>query len=193
MQTFCLTLLLFAFEANRDFRFCVDYKKLNAITKRNRYFLPFIDKVIRKILVYKYLIRLDVISVLIKLWMHSKNMNGTIFITFWSFFKYQVLPFGLTNSLNLFQQNISDISLEYLNAFSEAYLDYIFIYSKIKKDYWEHVKLILEKLEDTDRLINIKKCKFNVEKLLSWCFSIWSGHIYIDFRMIETIVNLNHS
>ncbi len=193
MRTFCSTLLLFAFEANRDFRFCVDYKKLNAITKRNRYFLPFIDKVIRKILVYKYLIRLDVISVLIKLWMHSKNMNGTIFITFWSFFKYQVLLFGLTNSLNLFQQNISDISFEYLNAFSEAYLDYIFIYSKIKKDYWEHVKLILEKLEDTDRLINIKKCKFNVEKLLSWCFSIRSGHIYIDLRMIETIVNLNHS
>ncbi len=40
--------VLFALKANEDLRFCVDYRKLNAITRRNRYSLPLIDEMIGK-------------------------------------------------------------------------------------------------------------------------------------------------
>jgi len=49
------SLILFALKANKDLRFCVDYQKLNAITKRNRYSLSLINEMIDKIVGCKHL------------------------------------------------------------------------------------------------------------------------------------------
>jgi len=53
--------VLFALKANEDLRFCVYYRKLNAIIKRNRYHLPLIEEVIGKIVGCKHLTRLNII------------------------------------------------------------------------------------------------------------------------------------
>jgi len=47
--------VLFALKANEDLQFCVDYQKLNAIIKRNRYSLSLIDEMINKIVDCKHL------------------------------------------------------------------------------------------------------------------------------------------
>lgn len=54
--------VLFALKANGDLKFCVDYQKLNAIIKSDWYLLPLIEKVIGKIIGWKYLTRLDIIA-----------------------------------------------------------------------------------------------------------------------------------
>ena len=41
--------VLFIEKPNKELRFCVDYKKLNAIIKRNRYFISLINKVLTRI------------------------------------------------------------------------------------------------------------------------------------------------
>ena len=41
--------ILFAEKSNDDLRFCVDYRRLNQITKRNRYFISLIDEVLVRI------------------------------------------------------------------------------------------------------------------------------------------------
>ncbi len=63
--------ILFALKANEDLRFCVNYWKLNAIIKRNRYSLSLIDEMIDKIVDCRHLTRLDIISTFNKLRMHS--------------------------------------------------------------------------------------------------------------------------
>ena len=94
--------MLFALKSNGDLRFCVDYRKLNIITKRNRYFLPLIEEIIEKLIEYKHLMRLNVIVVFNKLRMHSNSENLIIFITILGSYKYYVLPFGLINKLSIF-------------------------------------------------------------------------------------------
>ncbi len=49
------SLILFTLKINDDFRFCVNYQKLNVIIKRNRYFLSFINEMIDKIIDCKHL------------------------------------------------------------------------------------------------------------------------------------------
>jgi len=49
------SLILFILKANENLQFCVDYQKLNAIIKRNRYFLSLINEVIDKIVDCKHL------------------------------------------------------------------------------------------------------------------------------------------
>ncbi len=92
-----------------DLRFCVDYRKLNAISKRNRYSLPLIDEVIGKIVGCKHLTRLNIISAFNKLRMHPDSEDYTTFITALGAYKYKVLPFGLTNGLAFFQQYMNDV------------------------------------------------------------------------------------
>jgi len=66
-QIFYFFLILFAFKANEDFRFCVNYQKLNVIFKRNKYSLSLINEIIDKIVSCKHLTRLNIISAFNKL------------------------------------------------------------------------------------------------------------------------------
>ncbi len=101
--------VLFALKVNGDLRFCVDYRKLNAIIKRNRYSLPLIDEVIDKIVGCKHLTRLNIISAFNKLRMHFDSEDYTTFITALGAYKSKVLSFGLTNGPASFQQYMNDV------------------------------------------------------------------------------------
>jgi len=73
--------VLFALKSNRDLRFYIDYRKLNALTKRNRYPLPLIDEVIDKIRGYSHLTRLDIISTFNKIRIDPDSKDYTTFTT----------------------------------------------------------------------------------------------------------------
>ena len=89
--------VLFAEKLNEGLRFCVDYRKLNAIIKRNRYFISLIDEILIRIQDCKYFTRLNIITVFNKLRMHSNNENFITFVISLETYKYRVLLFELTN------------------------------------------------------------------------------------------------
>ena len=75
----------------------MNYRKLNAIIKRNYYLIFLIEKVFIKMINCKYLIKLNIIAVFNKLRMHLNNKNLIIFIIFMKIYKYYILSFDLTN------------------------------------------------------------------------------------------------
>jgi len=111
------SLVLFTLKANEDLWFCIDYQKLNAIIKRNRYSLSLINKMIDKIVDCKHLTQLDIISTFNKLQMHSDSENYTIFIIALEVYKSKMLSFKLINDSVLFQQYMNDILWDFLNDF----------------------------------------------------------------------------
>ena len=80
----------------------MNYRKLNAIIKRNRYSLSLIKKIIKKLIKYKYLIRLNVIIIFNKLRIYLNSENLITFITTLRFYKYYILSFDLINELSIF-------------------------------------------------------------------------------------------
>ena len=94
--------MLFALKSNSNLRFYIDYRKLNIITKKNRYSFSLIKKVIEKIINYKYLTRLDIIITFNKLRIHPDSEDFIIFIIILRAYKYRVLLFNLINNLNSF-------------------------------------------------------------------------------------------
>ena len=107
-KTLYFSSILFAMKVNEDLQFCVNYRKLNIMTKRNRYFLLLIKKIIEKIIECKYFIKLNIIAVFNKFRMHFDSENYTTFIITLSVYKYRVLSFELINELSSFQQYIND-------------------------------------------------------------------------------------
>jgi hypothetical protein len=52
--------VLFVYKANRSLRFCINYYKLNAITKKNRYPLLLIDETLARLAKAKIFTKLDI-------------------------------------------------------------------------------------------------------------------------------------
>ena len=89
--------VLFIEKLNEKLRFCVDCKKFNVIIKRNRSFILLINESLIKIQDYKYLTRLNIITIFNKLRMHLNIENFIIFVIFLKIYKYSVLSFELIN------------------------------------------------------------------------------------------------
>ena len=110
--------ILFAAKFNESFRFCVDYRKLNVIIKKNRYSILFIEKTFVRVMSCKYLTKLNIIAVFNKLRMHSNSENLIIFVIFMKVYKHHVLSFDLTNESTSYQHYMNDVLFEYLNDFT---------------------------------------------------------------------------
>jgi len=181
--------ILFILKANKYLRFCVDYRKLNAIIKRNHYSLLLINEVIDKIVDCKHLTRLNIISMFNKLWMHFNSENYTIFIIALEAYKSKVLFFELINNSASFQQYMNDILWDFLNDFCQVYLDDILIYSKTQWEHKQHVKMILSKLWEADLQMNIRKCKFNVEEIIFLKVIVSEQNLCMNSIKVKVIVN----
>ncbi len=187
------SLILFIEKKDDSLRFCVDYRKLNALIKRDHYSLSLIDETLVCIQESKYLTRLNIIVAFNKLRMHSDNKDLTIFITSFDFYKYHVMSFELINDLTFYQHYMNDVLFNYLHQFCQTYLDDIIIYSKTLKKHKQHVRLVLHRLQETDLQMNINKCKFHVQKIFFLRLLLFIEKLKMNFRKVQAVVKWSTS
>jgi len=157
--------ILFVKKKDDSLCFCMNYWKLNALIKRDRYSILLINEVLAWIQDSKYLTWLNIIIAFNKLHMSSESENLTTFVTFFNVYKYRVMLFELINEFAFFQHYINDVLFDCLHKFCQTYLNDILIYSKILKEHKTHVKEVLDKLHEADLQIDIDKCKFKIQKI----------------------------
>ncbi len=187
------SLILFVEKKDDSLRFCVDYRKLNALIKRDRYFLSLIHETLARIQDSRYLIRLNIIVVFNKLRMHSSSEDLTIFIISFDFYKYHVMSFELINDSTFYQHYMNDVLFDYLHQFCQIYLDDIIIYSKTLKKHKRHVRLVLHRLRETDLQMNINKCKFHVQKIFFLKLLLFIEELKMNLRKVQAVVEWSTS
>ncbi len=184
---------LFIEKKDDSLRFCVNYRKLNALIKRNRYFLSLIDETLARIQDNRYLTQLNIIIIFNKLHMHLSSEDLTIFIIFFDFYKYHVMFFELINDSTFYQHYMNDVLFDYLHQFCQIYLDDIIIYSKTLKKHKQHVQLVLHRLWKTDLQMNINKCKFHVQKIFFLRLLLFIEELKINLRKVQAVVKWSTS
>ncbi len=183
-----VSLILFIEKKDESLRFCIDYRKLNALIKRNHYSLSLIDETFTHIQESKYLTQLNIIVAFNKLHMHSDSEDLTIFIIFFNSYKYHVMLFKLTNESMFYQHYMNDVLFKYLHQFCQIYLNDIIIYSKILKKHKQHVWLILNRLREIDLQIDINKCKFHVQKIIFLELLMSIEELKMNSQKIQAVV-----
>ena len=181
--------MLFAIKFNDALRFCVDYRKLNVIIKRNRYFIFLIDETLVKLINCKYITKLNVIVVFNKLRMNLVNEKFITFICSLNAYKYHVLSFDLINESINYQHYMNDIFFDFLNDFVQCYLDDILIYSKTRKKHTQHVRLMFQRLIKIELQIDIKKSQFYVQKTKFLEVLIFIERIRMNLKKVTVIVD----
>ena len=100
-----------------DLRFCVDYRKLNAVTKPDMYPLPRIDDMLESFNGAAWFTTLDLASGYWQVEMHEPDVEKTAFVTPFGLYEFLVMPFGLSYAPGTFQRLMNRIFQEYLGQF----------------------------------------------------------------------------
>ena len=73
----------------------------------------------------------------------AEDRHKIAFLLFWGFYKYNVMPLGLTNTPVAFQRLMYRIFHEFLDKFLGVYIDDLLVYSKSLEEHMQYLRLML--------------------------------------------------
>jgi len=167
-------------KANGDLRVCVDYRKLNALTRKDAYPIPRIDELLSRPAKAKFFTKFDIRAAFNRIRMDPDSEEYTTFRTRYGTYKCKVLPFGLCNGPATYQRYMNDVLVDYLDDFCIAYLDDILIYSEDEVTHTLHVKQVLERLRQAGLHVDIKKSEFHVNRTKYLGYVLTSQGLEVD-------------
>src|ERR1019366_8367496 len=179
--------ILFIRKKSGALRLYIDFRKLNSITRKDRYPLPLLEETIRRLARAKIYTKLDIQSAFNKIRMDPSSEELTSFRTRYGQYKCKVLPFRLTNRPATYQRYINDVLFNYLDDFCTTYLDDIIIYSDNELEHTEHVRKVLQRLLKAGLYVNIQKSEFKVKKTKLLGFIIRNEGIEVDPEKVSVI------
>ena len=167
--------------------FCINYRCLNKLTKKDAYPIPLIEKTLAQLKNAKVFIKINIRQAFHKLRTAADLEDYTTFASRFGAFKWKVLSLGLMSGPALWQRFINNVLWKYLNKFCMAYLDDILIYSSSLKEHKNHMRLVLAKLREFGIQANVNKYKFYVIKTKYLELIISTKGIKVDSAKIKAI------
>ena len=138
-------------------RLVLDFRKLNAITKRDSYPLPSIDLCLSLLRNAKYFSTIDLLSGFHQLDMKQDAIEKTAFNTHFGHFEFLRMPFGLMNAPASFQR-VMDITLDGLKFTScLVFIDDILVFSEDFDSHIQRLQQVFERLKLSGLKIKPKK------------------------------------
>lgn len=174
---------------NGKLRVCVDYKKLNAVTRKDYYPLPFIDEILEEVAGHEWYSFGDGYSGYNQLRIFSEHQHLTTFTTPWGTFAFRVMPFGLCNAPATFQRFMNKIFEPFLGKFVRDFIDDFCVYGS-KIDHFDHLERVLERLESANASLNPEKCIFGCEKGVLLGHIISKEGVAVDPEKVKKILEL---
>ncbi|PIL28411.1 hypothetical protein GSI_08445 [Ganoderma sinense ZZ0214-1] len=181
--------ILFVRKKTGDLRLCVDYRGLNAITRKNRYPLPLIGDLLDRVQGCRVFTTLDLKNAFNLIRIREGDEWKTAFRTHLGLFEYLVMPFGLTNAPGTFQAYIQDALRDLLDVVCVVYIDDILIFSRNQEEHDRHVAMVLERLEKAGLFANAKKCSFDQSEVEYIGYRLNADGIRMDPKKLSTIAD----
>ena len=142
---------------------CGDYRRLNNVTRPDRYPVPNMQDFTAGLSGAKVFTKIDLIKGYYQVPVSKDDIPKTAVITPFGLYEFLGMPFGLRNAGNTFQRLMDRVG-QGLN-FIFIYLDDILIASKDKVSHLIHLRTVFERLRSFGLLINPSKCVFGVSEV----------------------------
>ena len=139
-------------------RFCVDFRKVNEVTKKDAQPLPRIDDTIDTLHGAKWFSTLDLASGYWQVEVEPSDKEKTAFTTPFGLFQFCVMPFGLCNAPGTFQRLMERVLAGLHWTSCLVYIDDIIIFSQTMQEHLHHLRDVFTRLRDANLKIKPAKC-----------------------------------
>ena len=146
-------------------RFCVDFRKLNKITKKDSYPLPLISESLEALGGASFFSSLDMISGYWQVEMNSSSKEKTAFVTHSGLYEFTTMPFGLCNAPGTFQRLMECVLRGLTWQIALIYLDDVLVYSRTFDDHLQHLRLVFDRFRTAGLKLKPSKCHFGQKQV----------------------------
>ena len=170
-------------------RFCIDYRKLNAVTKKDNHPLPRVDELLDKFQGSKWFTSIDLKAGFWNIPIKEEDKEKTAFITSEGLYQFEVMPFGLCNAPSTFQRCMHKVLGNLIYTKAPVYLDDINVHSRTFEDHLRDLQEVFDKLRAANLKLGREKCFFCKDEIQFLGFIVSKEGIKTEDSKIEKIKN----
>lgn len=172
-------------------RFCVDFRKLNQVSVKDSYPLPYVSQTLDKLRDAKYLTSLDIKSAYHQIPVAESSRDYTAFtVPGRGLFRWCRMPFGLSSAPATFQRFIDQVLGPELEPYVFVYLDDIIILTPTFEQHIKILREVLDRLKNAGLTLNKDKCQFCREELKYLGYVVNKQGLLVDPEKIKAILEI---
>ncbi|CAM8972619.1 unnamed protein product [Rhodiola kirilowii] len=171
-------------------RMCIDYRKLNAVTRKDHFPLPFIDQMLDRLAGKPYFCFLDGFSGYNQIPIALEDQEKTTFTCPFGTFAFRRMSFGLCNAPGTFQRVVTSIFSDMIGEFIEVFMDDFTIYGDTFDACLSNLSTVLARCVSMNLVLNYEKCHFMVTHGIVWGHIVSQEGMEVDKAKIDLIMTL---
>ena len=170
-------------------RYCLDYRKLNAVTRKDSYPLPRIDESLDSLGQAQYFSALDLASGYWQIGLSDDAKEKSAFCTPSGLFQFRVMPFGLTNAPATFQRLMERVLTSLNWQICIVYIDDVIVFSQTLTEHLAHLQEIFSRLKSAGLKLKPKKCSLLCQTVKYLGHIVGKDGVATDPEKIESVRN----
>jgi len=181
--------LMLVHKKDGSLRVCVDYRKLNSITKRDSFPLPRIDTTLDALRGSPVFSTLDLAAGYWQVELKDSDKAKTAFAIPSGLYEFQTMPFGLSNAPATFQRMMPKVLAGLVPHQCLVYLDDIIIHGQDLDTHLSNLETVFQRVRDAGLTLNPSKCKLIQQSVEFLGYRISSQGITTQSDKVETITS----
>ena len=170
-------------------RMCVDYRRLNDITRKNAYPIPRMDEIIDMLQNASWYSGLDLWSGYNQIGMTEGATERSAFITKFGHYEYLRMSFGLCNAPATFQAAMDELFEDMIGHGVIVYIDDINVYAETLEEHNRLLREVMRRIRNANMRIKPSKCYIATRQISYLGFIIDKQKVKVDPEKIEAVVN----
>lgn len=171
-----------------SWRFCVDYRYLNALTLKSRFPIPVFDQLMDELAQARWFTTLDLNAGYHQIILKPGEEHKTAFQTHFGHYEFRVMAFGLCGAPGTFQGAMNVTLSPLLRKCVLVFFDDILIYSATFEEHVQHIRQVLTLLWQDKWYVKISKCTFAQQQISYLGHIISDKGVATDPKKVEAIV-----